>query len=248
MYKIDGPDAVPVKPAKKPPASNPGWFQGGDPAAGLSATMVTCDIMNMLLDELTNVVTGAGMALDRNDDHQLLAAIKKLVVAVVNTSPDIRIAAYPVGGILPFWSESAPEGFLPCTGVTFSATLYPQLYAFLGQAITPDFRGKFMRGAGGNAGPVRSSQSDAGRNVTGDFLADDSQLLPNTGNTYVDDPLHGCFVAEIHPEYNYDLYSVPQFGGAGRIKLDASRSWGAEHTANEFRPQNYAVLWCMKHD
>jgi hypothetical protein len=36
--------------------------------------------------------------------------------------------------------------------------------------------------------------------------------------------------------------------GGGYIDIDASISWGAEHTAEEFRPVNIAILYCIKHD
>jgi hypothetical protein len=45
-----------------------------------------------------------------------------------------------------------------------------------------------------------------------------------------------------------DVHGAEGRGVAYELKFDASRVWGASHTANEFRPINVAVNYCMKHD
>jgi hypothetical protein len=32
------------------------------------------------------------------------------------------------------------------------------------------------------------------------------------------------------------------------LTFDISKAWGATHVANEFRPVNMAILYCIKHD
>ena len=249
MYLIDGPDAVPVKPAKKPAETAPGWFDGGDPLQNLKATMVTRDWLNTLQSELKNAIEEAGLTLDRNDDSQLVQAIKKLVVAVVNLSPEIHIETVPVGTIIAYHGAIAPEGYLACDGSDFDLLVYPQLYALLGKSTVPDLRGCFLRGTGGNAAALGVRQEDAGRNVTGKIGQDGGYV----SNPYVQamgeafDVVEGCFRADVVTKYN-----VVDAGSASssiaNLWIDASRNWGATHTADEFRPVNVAVLHCIKHD
>ena len=43
-------------------------------------------------------------------------------------------------------TTSAPAGYLICDGSPYSSVTYPALFAILGTANLPDFRGKFVRG------------------------------------------------------------------------------------------------------
>jgi hypothetical protein len=275
MYKIDGPDAVPAKPAKKPAASQPGWFQGGDPTTNLSATMMTYNWANMIQDEGLGLLEAAGMQPDRNDDKQWAKAvlalinnkISQMVPQIINQIvPDMidnKIAeipepeppvipdipdAVPVGMILPFYGTSAPTGYFKCDGSPFSAVNYPRLYAVLGErSTTPDLSGLFLRGLGGSALGLGVKQEDMGRGATGWFLADDSQRGVG-GETPVGAAYGGVF-APGETIVGYDINhknNTPNLGGF--LTFDLARAWGAAHAGNEFRPVNMAILYCIKHD
>ena len=75
MFRIDGPDAVLVKPAKTAPASEAGFFQGGSPTSGQMATTVTADWLNTVQEEICAVIERFGDPLNRSDDAQLVKAI-----------------------------------------------------------------------------------------------------------------------------------------------------------------------------
>lgn len=79
MFRIDHPTAVGVLPAPAP-AGAPGYFKQNDPGVGPS-TVVTDDWANMVQEELVGVVTGAGLALDKANHGQVLAAIQTLLDA-----------------------------------------------------------------------------------------------------------------------------------------------------------------------
>jgi hypothetical protein len=151
------------------------------------------------------------------------------------------------GTIIAYYGTSAPNGYLKCDGSSFSPSVYPKLYQVLGKSTLPDLRGCFLRGLGGTAGALGTKQEDAGRNATGDFIADNSQVgvegVPPGGSC------HGIFAPGEFVN-NYDLQGgygfEPRIGGY--LTIDLSRSWGTEHTANEFRPVNMGVLYCIKHD
>jgi hypothetical protein len=155
----------------------------------------------------------------------------------------------PVGTVIMYYGTAAPDGYLPCNGASFSSTSYPQLYALLGKATTPDMRGLFARGydtrksvdPDGASRAVGSIQTDAGRNVTGAF----------NGDTLRDSDSKGVAVSGVFGVNGSTSYpSVGQRGDHHQegFNIDASRVWGAAHTAAEFRPVNMCLLYCIKHD
>ena len=151
----------------------------------------------------------------------------------------------PVGTIIHYYGTTAPYGYLALDGSLFDVVANPQLYSIVGSNRLPDARGCFLRMyKQGTTSPMGTKQEDAGRNVIGEFNADNAMRGLLDG---IDWPLTGCFT--LGDDNNWDAtsgHTAPQ--GGGYIKLDASRNWGLDHTANEFRPVNYAVLFCIKHD
>ena len=71
-----------------------------------------------------------------------------------------NVATVPVGAIMPFAGTTAPNGYLLCDGAEVQISLYPELYAVLGNTYKagidylglatfrlPDLRGRFPLGA-----------------------------------------------------------------------------------------------------
>lgn len=81
MFRIDKDGAVANLPA---PAAlgSPGYFTEGNPATGTPATQVTADWLNAVQEELVSVIAAAGIALDKTNRAQLLAAIRALTSKV----------------------------------------------------------------------------------------------------------------------------------------------------------------------
>jgi hypothetical protein len=153
----------------------------------------------------------------------------------------------PVGTVIMYHGVSAPDGYLICNGSAFSATSYPKLYALLGKATTPDMRGMFVRGydpqgvrdPNGVGRSIGNAQTDAGRNITGKApLCDNNGVFDSTfeGFFYVD-AVGRPWAGSSRPDYDNSI-----------CRVDASRCWGASHTAAEFRPVNINLLYCIKHD
>lgn len=69
MHRIDGPGAT-----------EDGRFTDGNPAAGIPPTIVTDDWANAVQEEIVGVITGAGIALDKQQNNQLALAIGRLIV------------------------------------------------------------------------------------------------------------------------------------------------------------------------
>ena len=68
MHRIDTPDATPDH-----------RFTEGDPTIPLPATMVSADWLNAVQEELSGVIEGAGLTLDKVRHDQLKAAIAKMI-------------------------------------------------------------------------------------------------------------------------------------------------------------------------
>ena len=151
--------------------------------------------------------------------------------------------AIPVGSYLLYSSNSnIPSGFLRCDGSALDKTAYAALFAVIGYTygrsgdkfLLPNFSdGKFMRGAGGNAAALGTTQGDAIRNITGSISGngligghnDVSGALgfnAKTGNGAV-----------VQSNYSNDT-----------ITFDASK---VVPTANENRPLNMAVVVLIKY-
>lgn len=152
----------------------------------------------------------------------------------------------PVGSYLWHHSTTAPDGYLPCNGSSFSATQYPQLYQILGnRAVTPDYRGYFFRAydtrntvdPDGAARTVGSIQADAMQPITGTFPVDDN--IVNQVASFVT----GAFVGQ-RGTNRYDADSDMN-GNGGTVRLDSSRQ---TRTASETRPKNVAIPIYIKHD
>lgn len=56
-----------------------GEYTNGNVANGVSPTIINAEMLNTFQRELVNVVEGAGIALDPNDDSQVLKSINKLI-------------------------------------------------------------------------------------------------------------------------------------------------------------------------
>jgi hypothetical protein len=82
-YQIDDTYAAAADPGI--PADNvatPGFFQGAVIATGQAATRIRFWWLNMVQMEICNVVTGAGIALQKGNNAQLLAAIRAIAAYV----------------------------------------------------------------------------------------------------------------------------------------------------------------------
>lgn len=84
MHRIDGDGATVT-----------GQWTEGNPSTGVPATELTADWMNAVQNEIENViVTGAGAALNKANNAQLLAAILT-VIANNLTAPTYTVAGLP---------------------------------------------------------------------------------------------------------------------------------------------------------
>lgn len=102
--------------------------------------------------------------------------------------------------------------YIPCDGRELSVLEYPDLFQAIGTIYgasganfkVPNYRGMFLRGAGGNALPLGQQQCDAIRNIEGQFWGDSRK---NQGRTAP----KGVFA--------YTSNNGGTYGGMGKVGL-----------------------------
>ena len=134
-------------------------------------------------------------------------------------------------GMVVAWtlSSNPSDSYLECNGQAVNSTKYPKLYALMHN--TPDYRGVFLRGLGGNSASLGVTQGDAIRNITGNFNATDNNSWNINAN--------GVF-------YGQTIGSGDQGNEGGEYKkyyFDASR---VVPVAEENRPINKAVRYFIR--
>jgi hypothetical protein len=148
----------------------------------------------------------------------------------------------PPGAVLPFAMNVVPSGWLAANGAAVSRTLYPALFAAIGTLYgagdgsttfaLPDLRGYFVRGSGTNsdgtaAGTFGAKQADA---FQGHYHAP-TKFNIITGNGTI--PTTGAI-------------GVSYGAGESGVGAPAEGLNGTPRTANETRPKNIALLYCIK--
>ena len=162
-------------------------------------------------------------------------------------------SALPVGVPVPWPSATPPTGWLKCNGAAFSAEEYPELAKVYPTNKLPDLRGEFIRGWDDGRGidtgrAILSDQSDAIRNITGEFMAVNAE---NYSIWEREETFKGA-VVPLYPSTNNGYFSLIRSMVTERtdgavypkvIGLDASR---IVPTANENRPRNIAFNYIVR--
>ncbi|AQW81280.1 phage tail protein [Campylobacter pinnipediorum] len=151
----------------------------------------------------------------------------------------------PPGTIIAFAGNisNKPSGFLECNGASLSKSTYSKLYSAIGTTYggsgsnfnLPDFRGMFLRGVGGNAAALGTKQGDAIRNIQGKIS------LVRRGS-YEKNEVSGVFAYD--KSWSAALKSGNEDSWGSTASFDVSR---VVATANENRPQNFAIYWLIKY-
>ena len=160
----------------------------------------------------------------------------------------VYMSGVPVGTIIAWSGTKAPIGYFECAGQILSKNTYPNLFAVLGnlydgtseldshQFKLPDYRGEFLRGWDHGRGidqnrDMGSKQGDAIRNITGTTAWYNSLLGFSFEGAFYD-----AGTATTADSNNGSTASK-------KIGLDASK---VVPTANENRPRNITVMYCIK--
>ncbi|MHB2246466.1 phage tail-collar fiber domain-containing protein [Pseudomonas fitomaticsae] len=159
-----------------------------------------------------------------------------------------KASALPVGSIVAFPVDTPPPGFLELDNSVKSSATYPDLSAYLGGKFNkgdegvgnfrlPEARGEFLRGwdhgRGVDAGRgLGTAQLDAMQRLTGAIAAADATGLAQALNGVYAGSKSGVSKGVTAA---VDAYTNVNFDNARQAR-----------TADENRPRNVAVMWCIK--
>lgn len=156
-----------------------------------------------------------------------------------------------IGEIKMFGFSGVPAHCLACDGSEVSRVTYKELFEVFGETYgagdgettfnLPDFRGYFLRGAGGNAAAMGTAQEDAIRNITGNIGYRSGQ----DSSTQI---VYGCSGAFIISDYaplatSYTINDTRS--PTATVHFEAA---SMVPTAAENRPINFAVNICVVYE
>ena len=146
----------------------------------------------------------------------------------------------PVGALM-MGPVSAMTGYILCDGRAVSRTQYSALFAAIGTNFgagdgsntfnVPDYRGCFLRMAGGNAGTMYQKQPQGLPDITGEFDLEGGSLATGAFKN------NGTY-SQLHDGWKYNN---------NKIGLSAAASNSIYGAANEVRPVNFAVNYFIKY-
>jgi len=165
----------------------------------------------------------------------------------------------PVGTILAYGGDTAPEGWLLCDGLDISRTEYADLFVIIditygtGNGSTtfniPDLRGIFLRGAGTN-GQLTDANGNPFTATLGEYQNDSMQGHEHESGT----PLENYMTTGAYGKINIGSTSAPSDKGGG---TSAHRDYtsepltdgtnGTPRIGTETNPANVAVNYIIKY-
>lgn len=181
----------------------------------------------------------------------------------------------PVGAVVA-WphqisSNRLPEGWLLCDGATYPSGDYPQLYSALKESgflyevaqgagerpvfKVPDYRGYFLRGAGGESGRDPGPRYKSGRvgNSASEYAGVGSEQGQGTllhDEVVVLAPSYGRSAFKIlgmeSGEPTYGRNGLPASGRKEQADQANDAAWWGTVNPNETRPRNIAVHWLIR--
>lgn len=185
-------------------------------------------------------------SLSANDEIVIKIGTSSVSIGIKNgklcyKGANLETLSVPPGTIIAFAGNKVPDGYLPCDGSELEVSKYPQLFEAIGTIYggnassrfrLPDFRGMFLRGVGPNAPPLGQRQGDAIRNITGSWGSGRSNGARAYGGAVQEKPEGRHFNVGYSPNQS------------NSFSFDASR---VVPVANENRPVNYSVNYCIKY-
>jgi len=156
--------------------------------------------------------------------------------------------AHVVGDIKASMRTGNHNGWLLCNGQAVSRTTYASLFSIIGTNFgagngsttfnVPDYRGKFLRGLGGNsASTMYATQAEGIPNITGNF-----QAMQRSGYTATAGAFYNANGGVIHTGSSH----TPTNATYGRFYFNASRSSSLYGASTHVTPINQAVNYFIK--
>lgn len=195
-------------------------------------------------------ITGLGDGSSTNDainKGQLTSAQTSLQTQITAIHTDIAATNY-IGDVKASLQTTNHGHWLLCDGQAVSRTTYEALFLLIGEHFgagdgqttfnLPDYRGKFLRGLGGDsADDIYTTQAEGLPNITG--------AIGNLNKVYWNNATQSGALAvnSDNGRYAYGDERVTQSNG---FTFDASNSNSIYGASNHVTPVNMAVNWFIK--
>ncbi|MDA8736291.1 tail fiber protein [Opitutales bacterium] len=219
-------------------------------ASAVTNSMLASDSVATLQLQNNAVVSGKIAAGAVTTDRIAAGAVTTDQIAAGAVTLDdivasVKQALCPVGTVLTYTGDTAPEGWLMCHGAAISRADYSALYAVIGNRFgygngdttfhIPDFRGKFLRGRDAGAGydPDRNSR---GNIRTGGATGD------SVGSFQSDE-----FRSHTHSEYTMTNNGYGTDPGGYHWHNSVTPTTTSATGGNETRPVNIYVNYIIKY-
>lgn len=192
---------------------------------------------------ITNLAnaTAANEAVNKNQMEQTVAALESSLNELVKNMVNRRVY---LGDIKASTQAENHGNWLLCNGQAVSRTVYADLFTLIGtnfgegNGVTtfnvPDYRGKFLRGLGGNsAANIYTTQAEGLPNITGEFAC--AGMSIGSGGYSAT----GALTSAPNSYSGSDGYGSNKTG----IGFDASQSNSLYGASEHVTPINQAVNW-----
>ena len=185
---------------------------------------------------------------------------------VVNYSRYKKLDKMPVGTMLPYAGNKAPDGWLICDGAELEKSKYPDLYTAIGDVwgkakangnfCIPDMRGVFLRGYdpvhkfdGAEAfghfqqSAIKAHSHNASSSIAGEH---NHEVLYGRPKSYINNDVHDFYQHYLLKKGNYKFIGTKEtspikFSGNHRHKVTVEESG-----SDDVRPYNVAVNYIIK--
>ncbi len=164
----------------------------------------------------------------------------------------------PVGTVISYMGNNAPDGYLFCDGTTYNISEYPKLaeqiktefgiYNYFGGNGTstfavPNLKGEFLRGTGTNDHLHQGNGADVGKhqNATEHTIISTYRDSSTQGNIGI---YTSIGTADIRNNADSSI-GIPQVKlGIGLNSANVNETYSSKYTS---RPTNTSVLYCIKY-
>lgn len=196
---------------------------------------------NFQIKQVANGTVGTD-AVNRGQMDTALETLKNSIIAALNQSSKL-------GDVKASLQMENHDNWLLCNGQAVKRSDYSALFALIGTKFgsgdgvntfnVPDYRGKFLRGLGGNsAADVQTTQAEGLPNITGNFATAKNGAAANS-------IANGAFAKTADYSTWYGQGSHADAWG-GYVNLDASRSSNIYGASTHVTPINQAVNYFIK--
>lgn len=217
-------DEIALLVAEEPDSGNTGRMVNGTIVAR-AGNVVTVDIGGETVDAYSG--TSAGLPTGTQVQLSVQQGTASVVQVINGPAGGVSVG---VGGIC--YTNTPPFGWLICDGSTFSATQYPELYAFLGTNVLPNPVDRFLIGKSGTK-PIGSTGGNASITQTVAQMPSHTHGHPHTHET-------GMTIGTIREGTAASTPSVmyPTAGGTntGPESVTATQSAGSGSAMNILNP------------